>query len=153
MNRNVEQWEVRKRAVSSERGVVAAQNWRAAAAGADALARGGNAVDAAVACAFALTAVEPWMCGIGGSGYMVAWLAEEQRAVAIDFQGTLPQAITFDDYPLDPSVPDAIMGFPGVAENANVVGFRAITVPGAAAGLAAAVARHGRLGLDTLLGP
>ena len=36
MNRNVEQWEVRKRSVSSERGVVAAQNWMAAAAGADA---------------------------------------------------------------------------------------------------------------------
>ena len=153
MNRNVEQWDVRKRAVSSGRGVVAAQNWMAAAAGADALSKGGNAVDAAVACAFALNAVEPWMCGMGGSGYMVIWLADESRAVAIDFQGMLPKGINLADYPLDPTVPDAIMGFPGVAENANVIGYKSITVPGAVAGLSAALEQHGRLGLDTVLGP
>ena len=153
MNRNVEQWQVRKRAVSSERGVVAAQNWMAAAAGADALSRGGNAVDAAIACAFALNAVEPWMCGMGGSGYIVIWLADERRAVAIDFQGTLPNAIDTADYPLDPSVPNAIMGFPGVAGNANVVGYKSITVPGAVAGLSAAAQAHGRLGFDSLLSP
>ena len=135
MNRNVEQWQVRKRAVSSERGVVAAQNWMSAAAGADALSRGGNAVDAAIACAFALNAVEPWMCGMGGSGYMVIWLADERRAVAIDFQGTLPHNIETADYPLDPNVTNTIMGFPGVSGNANVVGYKSITVPGAVAGL------------------
>lgn len=153
MNRNVEQWDVKKREVSSERGVVAAQNWMAAAAGADALSKGGNAVDAAIACAFALNAVEPWMCGMGGSGYMVIWLADESRAVAIDFQGMLPKGIDLADYPLDPTVPDAIMGFPGVAENANVIGYKSITVPGAVAGLSAALEKHGRLGLDTVLGP
>ncbi|MDP6896215.1 MAG: gamma-glutamyltransferase, partial [Rhodospirillales bacterium] len=153
MNRNVEQWQVRKLAVSSERGVVAAQNWMSAAAGADALSRGGNAVDAAIACAFALNAVEPWMCGMGGSGYIVIWLADERRAVAIDFQGTLPNAIDTADYPLDPGVPNAIMGFPGVAGNANVVGYKSITVPGAVAGLSAAAQAHGRLGFDSLLSP
>ncbi len=153
MNRNVEQWDVRKRAVSSERGVVAAQNWMAAAAGADALSKGGNAIDAAVACAFALNAVEPWMCGMGGSGYIVIWLAEEKRAQVIDFQGTLPQTIQLDDYPLDPDVPESIMGFPGVADNANVAGYRSITVPGAVSGLSAAVEKFGRLGLDRILQP
>ena len=107
MNANIEQWEIRKRAVSSDHGVVAAQNWRAAAAGADALAKGGNAVDAAVDCAFALSAVEPWMCGLGGSGYMVIWLAAEQRAHMIDFQGVLPMGIDPADYPLDPALPEA----------------------------------------------
>ena len=153
MNRNIEQWEVRKRAVSSERGVVAAQNWMAAAAGADILSKGGNAIDAAVACAFALGAVEPWMCGMGGSGYMVIWLAKEKRATVIDFQGTLPQSIQLDDYPLDASVPDSIMGFPGVAGNANVVGYRSITVPGAVSGLSTALSNHGKLGLDSVLSP
>ena len=94
MNRNVEQWDIRKNAVESDGGVVASQNWRASAAGADTLARGGNAIDAAVSCAFALNAVEPWMCGLGGSGYIVIWLAKEKRAVAIDFQGTLPSEIS-----------------------------------------------------------
>lgn len=153
MNKNVEQWEVRKRAVSSERGVVASQNWMAAAAGADALSKGGNAIDAAVACAFALNAVEPWMCGMGGSGYMVVWLAAEKRATVIDFQGTLPQSIELDDYPLDPNVADSIMGFPGVADNANVVGYRSITVPGAVSGLTTALSKYGRLGLDSVLSP
>ncbi len=76
MNRNVEHWEVSKKAVASEAGVVAAQHHLAARAGAGMLASGGNAVDAAVAAALALAAVEPWMCGLGGSGYMVVWLAE-----------------------------------------------------------------------------
>ena len=153
MNRNVEHWTVRKRAVQSERGVVAAQNWLAARAGAGALAKGGNAVDAAVACAFALAAVEPWMCGLGGSGYMVVWLAGSPRAEILDFQGTLASGIDPADYPLDPDVPDSIMGFPGVAGNANVAGYGSITVPGAVAGLATGLARYGRLGFDTVLEP
>ncbi len=153
MNKNIEQWHVHKRAVASERGVVASQNWMAAAAGADALSKGGNAIDAAVACAFALGAVEPWMCGLGGSGYMVIWLAAEKRATVIDFQGTLPQTISLDDYPLDPNVPESIMGFPGVADNAHVVGYRSITVPGAVSGLTTALENHGNLALDRVLGP
>lgn len=153
MNRNVEQWVVRKNAVESERGVVAAQHWMAARAGAGALAKGGNAVDAAVACAFALGAVEPWMCGMGGSGYMVIWLAAEQRAHMIDFQGVLPCNIDPADYPLDPNLPASLMGVPGVAGNANNVGYGAITVPGAVAGLSLALERFGRLGFDTVLDP
>ena len=151
MNRNIEQWDIRKNAIKSDGGVVASQNWRASAAGADTLARGGNAIDAAVSCAFALNAVEPWMCGLGGSGYIVIWLAEEKKAIAIDFQGTLPSEISFDDYPLDPEVPESIMGFPGVVNNQNVDGYRSITVPGAVAGLSEAQQKYGRLGFDNVL--
>jgi gamma-glutamyltranspeptidase/glutathione hydrolase len=153
MNRNVEQWQVRKPAVVSERGVVAAQHWLAASAGAGILAQGGNAVDAAVACAFALGATEPWMCGLGGSGYLVVWLAETKTAHVIDFQGVLARAIDPADYPLDPRVPDSIMGFPGVVDNRNVAGYGSITLPGAVAGLSQAVGRFGRLSLDTVMTP
>ena len=104
MNRDVEQWAIVKRAVASEAGMVAAQHVLAARAGADMLARGGNAVDAAIAAALALGAVEPWMCGLGGSGYMVVWLAVEKRARVLDFQGILPALISGDDYPLDDSI-------------------------------------------------
>ena len=117
------------------------------------LAEGGNAVDAAVAAAMALGVVEPWMCGLGGSGYLVVWLAEEKRARVIDFQGMLPKAITGDDYPLDPAVPESIMGFPGVVDRQNEIGYRSITVPGAALGLATALERFGRFGLDRTLVP
>jgi gamma-glutamyltranspeptidase/glutathione hydrolase len=153
MNGDVEQWTVSKKAVASEAGVVAAQHHLAARAGAGALAAGGNAVDAAVAAGLALAAVEPWMCGLGGSGYMVVWLAEEKRAHALDFQGALPAAISPDDYPLDPNVPATIMGFPGVVDRQNEVGYRSIAVPGAVRGLARAIERFGRLGFDAALGP
>jgi len=153
MNEDLEQWDVCKRAVAHEGGVVAAQHVLAARAGAAMLHAGGNAVDAAVACAFALGAVEPWMCGLGGSGYMVVWRAAERQADVIDFQGTLPAAIVFADYPLDPDVPESLMGFPGVRENRNVVGYGAATVPGAVAGLAMGLERFGTMGLDRVLGP
>lgn len=153
MNHDLEQWTVEKRAVASEGGVVAAQHVTAARAGADMLARGGNAVDAAVAAAFALGAVEPWMCGLGGGGFAVVWRAETREAHVVDFQGVLPEAITREDYPLDPDVPDSIMGFPGVVDRANVIGAKSATVPGAAAGLGRLSTRFGKLGFDTVLEP
>ena len=76
MLERIETWDGRKRAVEGQGGVVACQNWRAAEAGAAMLHRGGNAIDAAVACAFALAVCEPWMSGLGGSGYAVVWSAE-----------------------------------------------------------------------------
>ena len=153
MNGTVEHWRVHKPAVASERGVVAAQHAMAARAGADMLSRGGNAVDAAVATALALAVVEPWMCGLGGSGFAVIWLAAEKQARVIDFQGVLPAAITPGDYPLDPNVPETIMGFPGVVDRANVVGPKSATIPGAVRGLSQASARFGRLGFDVALAP
>jgi len=153
VNHDVEQWQVAKPAVTSAGGIVAAQHWLAARIGARAFADGGNAVDAAVRAAFALTATEPWMSGLGGSGYMVVWLASERRAEVLNFQGTLAGGIDFADYPLDPSVPDSLMGFPGVKDNRHVVGYGSISVPGAVAGLAEAVARHGRLGFDRAVIP
>lgn len=153
MNQNVEQWRVRKTAVSSPQGAVAAQHWLAARAGAAALAEGGNAVDAAVACAMALNVVEPWMCGLGGSGFMVVWLAAEKRARVVNFQGRLPQSIDIADYPLDPAEPPSLMLYPGVKGRRNERGYGSITVPGAAAGLGHAQARFGRLAWAQVLAP
>ncbi len=99
VNRDVEQWIVSKEAMplTTDAGM---------------LADGGNAVDAAITSVMALGVVKPWMCGLGGSGYIVAWLAEEKRARVIDFQGMLPAAISGGDYPLDPNMPESIVGFP-----------------------------------------
>ena len=139
MNQNTEQWKITKNEVSSNKGVVASQHWMASSVGADVMAKGGNAVDAAIACAFALNVVEPWMCGLGGSGYIVIWLANSKTAKVIDFQGTLPDDIKVEDYPLDTQLPETTMGFPGVKNQGNTLGYRSITVPGAVSGLPAAL--------------
>jgi len=148
-----DQWITKKPAVLSRDGVVAAQHVLAARAGAASLERGGNAVDAAVTTALALSAVEPWMCGLGGSGFMVIWLAKEQRAVALDFQGVLPQTLGAADYPIDASLPLTSMGFPAVTGFANTQGARAVTVPGAVAGFDLALRGFGRLSLADTLQP
>ncbi len=148
-----DQWIVRKPAVRDARGMVAAQHVLAAEAGATLLRQGGNAVDAAVATALALAAVEPWMCGLGGSGFMVIWLAREQRAVALDFQGVLPRALSAADYPVDPDLPPTLMGFPAVKDWRNTRGASAATLPGAVAGLSHAAQAHGRQGFGAALAP
>lgn len=148
-----EQWQFRKPAVIGESGMVAAQHWLAAGTGAEVLAAGGNAVDAAVATALALNAVEPWMSGLGGNGYLVIWSAAERRAFALNFQGQVPAELDLADYPIDPDAPLTLMNYPGVVGSRNVYGPGSIAVPGAVAGLAAAHERFGRLGWDRLVRP
>lgn len=153
LNANVENWTVTTPTAQSNRGVVASQHRFASEAGAAMLHAGGNAVDAIVATAYALNALEPWMCGIGGSGFMVVWLAKEKRAVAIDFQGTLPRSIDLADYPPDPNLPPTPMGFPTVVDNVNVEGYKSITVPGAVAGLNHALGKYGNFELPQVMDP
>ena len=149
----IEQWQVHKPTVVGDRGVVTSQHWRAAKAGAGILEAGGNAVDAAVATALALTACEPWMCGLGGSGYMLVYQAAEDRAQVIDFPFRVPAHIDLDRYPVDPDAEDVLMGFPGVVEERNVKGYEAIAVPGAVDGLSQALERFGSMGWDGVLAP
>lgn len=144
---------MRKRAVTHAGGMVAAQHLAAARAGAAQLDAGGNAVDAAIAAALALGVVEPWMCGLGGSGLMTIRRAGETRAEVIDFQGVLARATSPDDYPIDPTLPATLMGFPTVEGRANVQGYRAITVPGAAAGFDLALERHGTRTREAVAAP
>jgi gamma-glutamyltranspeptidase/glutathione hydrolase len=67
-------------------GIVVADDELASRVGMDVLKRGGNAVDAAVATAFALAVVDPAASGIGGGGFMVLYLAIGQKALVLDFR-------------------------------------------------------------------
>src|ERR1700728_3272343 len=89
----VQNWVIRKPGVASRGGIVASQNGAAARVGAEILAAGGNAVDAVVATAFALSVREPWNSGLGGIGFMVVHPAGAAAAQVVDFGPVSPKAL------------------------------------------------------------
>ncbi|WP_254702240.1 MULTISPECIES: gamma-glutamyltransferase [unclassified Roseivivax] len=146
--------EITKHVVETDRGVVAAQHRQAAEAGANVLAAGGDAVDAAVACSFVCGVLEPWMSGPAGGGGAMHWRADTSTAHALNFGMSAPAALDVADFPLSG---DGLAGdlFPWerVVEDRNVQGARAVAVPCVVAGLEAAHERWGRMPWAELLQP
>ncbi len=141
--RNFETWTIRKPAVDGRRGLVAAQNREAAEVGAQVLAEGGNAMDAAVAASFAIGALEPWMSGIGGGGCLLHREAASGRVTGFDFGMVSPRGTDPAAYPLTEGTGFDLFNWPSVKENRNVQGPLSIAVPGQVAGMALALERHG----------
>lgn len=135
------------------RGVVAAKHGLAAEAGLEMLRRGGNAVDAAVAAAFASGVVEPWMSGIGGGGYMVIRRGDTGEAVVVDYSLRAPLAAREDMFEIVPGRSSGLFPWPLVRDDANHQGWLSVAVPGTVAGLALALERFGRLDLATVMEP
>src|SRR5262245_37643148 len=146
-------WSVRKAAVASAGGLVAAQHVGAAAAGAEMLTAGGNAVDAAIAASLALSVLEPWMSGLGGGGYMVVAPAGGAAPEVIDFGMVAPAGLDVAAYPLVEGRDDDLFGWPAVLEDRNLRGPLAIAVPGQAAGLGLAHRHHGSMPWADLCAP
>ena len=92
--------QIRKPAVVSTGGIVAAQSRKAAEAGVAVLQAGGDCVDAVIATTFALAVLEPWMSGLGGGGAMVLYRARENRYEVIDYGMRAPNGLRVEDYPL-----------------------------------------------------
>jgi gamma-glutamyltranspeptidase / glutathione hydrolase len=147
------QLELIKRPVTSRAGAVAAQNQKAADVGAGVLASGGNAVDAAIATAFALAALEPWMSGLGGIGHMLVWDARQRRAHAIDFGAISARGLDPADYPLTGRADLDLFGWPEVADGRNILGYASIAVPGQPEGMRAAHERFATRRWAELLEP
>src|SRR5215211_7799447 len=148
------QWQVGRTEAVANNGMVAAKTPQAADAGADVLGRGGNAVDAAVACGFAAWVVEPWMNGIGGGGYMVVHDPSNGDATTVEFPMVAPAGDHEQMFPIKSAERDAaLFGWPTVVDNANIVGHRAVAVPGAVAGLCLALERFGTISLAEAMAP
>ena len=148
-----ERWVVRKPAVTSRDGVVATQHQAASEVGARVLAEGGNAVDAAIATSLALAAVEPWMSGLGGGGYMLVRPGGGDRTWAVSFGMVAPAALEPADYPLTGEAGADMFGWPQVEEDRNMRGPLAVAVPGQVAGLGLAHERFGSLAWADLVAP
>src|SRR5207302_3783013 len=96
MDRTQSQWLIEKREAVAQHGMVTAMHPLAAAAGLEILQAGGNAVDAAVATAFAIGVVEPAMSGVGGVAAMVIYMQATGRTVVVDGSSLAPAAARED---------------------------------------------------------
>ena len=126
----------RRRPVLADQMVVASQPL-AAQAGLHMLAKGGNAIDAAVAGAAVLAVVEPTNNGVGGDAFALVW--HEGRLHGINGSGPAPRAWTPEHFAGQQSVP--------------LRGWQSVTIPGAVAAWSALGARFGRLPLEIVLEP
>jgi gamma-glutamyltranspeptidase / glutathione hydrolase len=124
-------------------GLVVSDNRLATEAGMEILSRGGNAVDAAIATAFALAVVDQAASGLGGGGFMMIYDARDKRAHALDFRETAPEASRADLYVRNGKV----------APSLSLTGGLAVAVPGEVAGLLTAMKRFGSLPLAALMAP
>jgi gamma-glutamyltranspeptidase / glutathione hydrolase len=135
------------------RGIVVAAQPEAAEAGAEVLAAGGNAVDAAVATALTQTAVDPQMCGVAGFGCMHVHDPRRGRHETINFYARVPQAATPDMWAAK-LVGESDDGFGFfLSDRSNELGYGAIATPNTLRGLDMALARHGTRRLGDLLEP
>jgi len=135
-------YRVGAKATFAAHAMVASDEPLASAAGVEIMRSGGNAVDAAVATAFALAVTYQEAGNLGGGGYMVIRLADG-RADAIDFREVAPLAATRDMY-LDAK---------GNKTDKSLDGPLASGVPGSVAGLTAVLARYGTLPLRAVMQP
>ncbi len=146
-------WHLTKPAATGRRGVVVSQSNDAAFAGLAVLEAGGNAIDAAVATALALPAVEPWNSGLGGIGFAVVHRAGQARAEVVDFGPVAPRALTPDRFRLTGRMKQELFSWPEVERDANIHGPLSFAIPSAVAGYARLHAEWGSLPLADIIAP
>lgn len=126
-----------QRVAVSKRGMIATAHYRATEAGVEIFEAGGNAVDAAIAAAFALGVCEPAASGLGGQTMMLIHHPQSRRTIALDGSSRAPNRAT--------------SGSMGRKERRR--GYRSTTVPSTPAALGYALERYGRLTLAQVLIP
>src|SRR3954454_11362273 len=127
--------------VISDHGIVATSQTLASQAGAQVLARGGSAMDAAIAANALLGVVEPESCGMGGDLFAIWWDAKTGKLSAINASGWAPKALTIDTLR---QLGQTVMPQEGI---------HSVTVPGAVDGWSRLHKRFGKLPWRDLFQP
>jgi gamma-glutamyltranspeptidase/glutathione hydrolase len=132
-----------QQAVRGTHGMVATDEALGSQVGVDIMKRGGNAIDAAVAVAFALAVVEPAAGNIGGGGFMLIRLAGG-KTTFLDYREVAPGKATRNMY----------IGKDGKLDpEASVIGYKSVAVPGTVAGLELALKTYGTMKLADVMAP
>ena len=127
----------------SDKGMVVTQNYIASDIGAEILSKGGNAIDAAVAVGFALTATLPRAGNIGGGGFMLIYDAKNKTIISLDFRSMSPELATPDVYRENGEHQSSL----------SRSGYKAIAVPGTVDGLFTAHELYGSMDMKELIQP
>jgi gamma-glutamyltranspeptidase/glutathione hydrolase len=127
--------------VISRGGIVAAENPLAAQAGAEMLAGGGNAVDAAVTTNAVMGVVEPMMNGLGGDLFVIVYDAKTQKLYGLNASGWAPAGLSID-----------FLKSKGIAAMPSE-GIQSVTIPGVVDGWSKLLARFGTKGFSQVLSP
>ncbi|MBI4790064.1 MAG: gamma-glutamyltransferase [Chloroflexi bacterium] len=135
-------------------GAIAALDPVAVEEGAKVLAEGGNAIDAAVTCAFVQSVVSPQMCGIGGYLILTLLRSSDPSPISLDAPATAGSRATptvWHDVPLLEKTREqwgyALVGKP------NVIGYQSICTPGTVKGLASILKRWGTISWARAIAP
>ena len=138
-----------KKPATGSRGMVVSNHPLASAAGAEMLAAGGNAIDAAIATLFTLTVVEPMMVGIIGGGMAHIRLADGSHRF-IDGQSTVPAMVKPDTYRSKPGSAHDVFDTVG---DENLTGPKAVAVPGSLKAWCETLRRFGTMRLIDVMQP
>jgi len=146
-------WVLSKPSAKGRRGIVVSQAHSAAEAGIAILDAGGNAIDAAVATALALAAVEPWNSGLGGVGFALVHRAGQPTAEVVDFGPVAPRNLNPSTFTLTGRMKQDLFAWPEVEGDANIHGPLSFAIPSSAAGYAQMHATWGKLPLAEVIAP
>ena len=146
-------WALSKPSAQGRRGIVVSQARSAAEAGVAVLDAGGNAIDAAVAAALALSAVEPWNSGLGGIGFALIHRAGQPTADLVDFGPVAPQSLSPSAFKLTGRVKQDFFSWPEVEGDANIHGPLSFAIPASTAGYALMHQTWGKLPLAEVIAP
>jgi gamma-glutamyltranspeptidase / glutathione hydrolase len=142
-------FQCQKRPASGSRGMVVSNHPLASAAGAEMLAAGGNAIDAAIATLFTLTVVEPMMIGIIGGG-MAHIRTSDGSHRFIDGQSTVPSAVRPDTYRSKPGSAHDVFD---TVDDENLTGPKAVAAPGSLKAWCETLRRFGTMSLADVMQP